>query len=303
MRKRILGKEGPEIPVLGFGAWPIGGAMGTVDKATAIATVRSAIDQGITLIDTAQSYRTSETTLGQALADGYRERCFLATKVSGRYAPEDIRKAIENSLHQLRVEYVDLYQIHGWNPKYPIADSMETMEKLQREGKTRFIGVSNFNAEQMAQARAIAPFHSNQVRYNLYDRQIETGALPFCAEAGIGILAHSPLAKGLLTGRYEAGHQFPEDDERSRFERFQGDIFASYCAVTERLQRIATAKGVTLVQMAIAWLLRLPTVTCVLVGAKNPEQVKEHATAPEIQFSDEELSEIEAIVSAAPPHS
>ena len=224
MNHRQLGKDGADIPVIGLGAWPIGGGMGNMDDRDSIDTVRTAIDSGITLLDTAQAYRTSEATLGRALKDGYRERCFLATKVSRQYSREDIESAIENSLRNLDVDYVDLYQIHSWNPQYPIEESMETMARLQEQGKTRFIGVSNFNAAQMQQAYDIAPFHSNQPRYNMFDRNIEAEDLDFCRQTGIGILAHSPLGKGLLTGKYASGHVFSEDDERANSPRFQGDL-------------------------------------------------------------------------------
>jgi aryl-alcohol dehydrogenase-like predicted oxidoreductase len=297
MERRQLGKDGPMVSVIGFGAWPIGGGMGAVDEQTSIATVRAAIDNGITLIDTAQAYRTSEALIGKALKDGYRERCFLATKVSRDYSRQGILSAIENSLRALQVDYVDLYQIHGWNPQYPIEESMETMEQLRQQGKTRFIGVSNFNVEQMQQALKTAWFHSLQPRYNMFDRQIEAEILPFCAQTGIGILSHSPLAKGLLTGRYTPDHQFPEDDERSRNPRFQGETFANYLAKAERLKKeIAQPRGLSLVQLAIGWQLRHPAVTCVLVGAKNPEQVKEHIGAVGWTLTDDELQKIEEIL-------
>lgn len=298
MEQRQLGKNGPMVSALGFGAWPIGGGMGAVDEQMAIATIRVAIDNGITLIDTAQAYRTSEAIIGKALKDGYRERCFLATKVSRDYSREGIRSAIENSLRALLVDYVDLYQIHGWNPQYPIEESMETMEQLRQQGKTRFIGVSNFNVEQMQQALETAWFHSLQPRYNMIDRQIEAEILPFCEQTGIGILSHSPLAKGLLTGRYTPDHKFPEDDERSRSPRFQGETFANYLAKAERLKKeIAEPRGLSLVQLAIGWQLRHPAITCVLVGAKNPQQVKEHIGAVGWTLTEEELRRIEEILS------
>ncbi len=300
MEHRQLGKDGPKVPVIGFGAWPIGGGMGQTEDGTAIATVRAAIDSGITLVDTAQAYRTSEETVGRALKDGYRDRCFLATKVSRDYSRQGILSAMDESLRKLDVDHVDLYQIHGWNPQYPIAESMEAMARLQEQGKTRFIGVSNFNAGRMQEALQAARFHSNQPRYNAFDRQIEAEDIPFCEGAGIGILAHSPLAKGLLTGRYAPGHRFPEDDERARMPRFQGETFAQYLAVAERLKAVARDKGLSLVQLAIAWLLRLPTVTCVLVGGKDPDQVREHAGAAGVKFSDEERTRIEAILKDAP---
>ena len=300
MNYRQLGKDGADIPVIGLGAWPIGGGMGNMDDRECIDTVRTAIDSGITLLDTAQAYRTSEATLGRALKDGYRERCFLATKVSRQYSRGDIENAIENSLRNLDVDYVDLYQIHSWNPQYPIEESMETMARLQEQGKTRFIGVSNFNAAQMQQAYDIAPFHSNQPRYNMFDRNIEAEDLDFCRQTGIGILAHSPLGKGLLTGKYAPGHIFADDDERAGSPRFQGDLFARYIAVADELKSVAADKNITMVQFAIAWLLRREEVTCVLVGAKNSDQVKEHVGAADVEFADDELERIEKILQDTP---
>ncbi len=300
MNHRQLGKDGADIPVIGLGAWPIGGGMGGLDDRDCIDTVRTAIDSGITLLDTAQAYRTSEATLGKALKDGYRERCFLATKVSRQYSRQDIENAIENSLRNLDVDCVDLYQIHSWNSQYPIEESMETMARLQEQGKTRFIGVSNFNAAQMQMAYDIAPFHSNQPRYNMFDRNIEAEDLDFCRQTGIGILAHSPLGKGLLTGKYTPGHAFSEDDERAGSPRFQGDLFARYLAVADELKSVAAEKNITMVQLAIAWLLRREEVTCVLVGAKDPDQVKEHVGAADVEFADDELERIEEILQDTP---
>jgi aryl-alcohol dehydrogenase-like predicted oxidoreductase len=300
MEYRQLGEDGPQVPVLGLGTWPIGGGMGRLDDRIAIDTIHAAIDSGITLLDTAQAYRTSEATVGKALVGGYRDRCFLATKASRDYSRQGIVSAIEDSLRALEVDYVDLYQIHNWRPQYPIEESMETMLRLQEQGKTRYIGVSNFNADQMGQALRTARYHANQVRYNPFDRGIEAADVPFCAEQGIGILVHSPLAKGLLTGKYTPGYRFPEDDERSRFPRFQSETFARYLSVADQLGEIAQDKGISLVQFAIAWAMRLPAITCVLVGAKNPTQVQDHLGALGVTFSDDELARIERILATAP---
>ena len=300
MEYRQLGKDGPQIPVIGFGAWPIGGGMGAVDDRSAIDTIHASIDAGITLIDTAQYYRTSESIIGRALENGWRDRCFIATKASENYSREGIRTALENSLRALKVDAVDLYQIHSWNPQYPIEDSMDEMAKLQQAGKARFLGVSNFSAAQMRRALGTARFHSSQPRYNLFDREIEAEDIPFCEQEGIGILGHSPLAKGLLGGKYTPATTFPPDDERSRFPRFQGETFTRYLAVAERLKQVAADKGLTLVQMAIAWQLRLPAITCVLVGAKTPQQVAEYTGAVGVTFSPEELARIETILQDAP---
>jgi aryl-alcohol dehydrogenase-like predicted oxidoreductase len=178
---------------------------------------------------------------------------------------------------------------------------METMARLQEEGKTRHIGVSNFNAEHMRQALMFTRFQSNQPRYNMFDREIEAEDIPLCEEEGIGILAHSPLAKGLLTGKYTPDHKFAADDERSGFARFQNEMFAEYLGVADQLAEVAHAKGLSLIQTAIAWLLRLPAITCVLVGAKSPSQVEDHLGAVGVTFSDDELARIEEILANTPP--
>jgi len=302
MQLRQMGKNGPHISAIGLGAWPIGGGMGPVAEAEAIATVRAAIDCGITFLDTAQAYRSSEDTLGKALKDGYRERCFLATKVSGRYARQDIEQAMNNSLRALGVDHVDLYQIHSWNPHYPVAESIEAMLRLQESGKTRFIGVSNYNAAQMREALQFGLFRTNQPRYNLFNREIETEDLLFCGQNGIGVLAHSPLAKGLLTGKYRPGHVFPDADERSGFGPFQGENFNRHIAIADRLGALAADKNLSLVEFAIAWILQRKEISCVLVGAKNETQVKEHLGAVGVTASLEELAHIDAILLADKCH-
>lgn len=296
MEHRQLGKNGPMVSVIGFGAWPIGGGMGQVDEHTAIATVRCAIDSGITLIDTAQAYRSSEEIIGKALKNGLREKVFLATKASFNYSRQGIIDAMNNSLKNLQTDHVDLYQIHGWNPNYPIEESLETMELLRRQGKTKYIGVSNFNVDQMKRAQQTARFQSLQPVYNMFDRGIESEILPFCEREGIGVLAHSPLAKGLLTGKYTPDYKFPDDDERSKYFRFQGEQFINYLAKAERLKEVAKARGLSLVQLVIGWLLRLDVVTCVLVGAKYPKQVQEHVGAQGWKLSGEELRRIDEIL-------
>ena len=296
MLQRQMGKDGPQISCIGLGTWPIGGGMGPVEEAKAIATVRSAIDAGITFLDTAQAYRTSEDTLGKALSYGYRKRCFLATKVSGRYSRRDIEEAMDNSLRALGVEHVDLYQIHNWNPQYPIAESMEAMLRLQESGKTRYIGVSNYNAAQMQEALQTGVFHSNQPRYSLFAREIEAQDLPFSGQNGIGILAHSPLAKGLLTNKYRPDHVFADADERSGFPQFQGETFNRHIAIANRLGVLAADKSLSLLQLAIAWILRREEVSCVLVGAKSESQVLQYLGAVGAEFSGGELVEIDKIL-------
>jgi aryl-alcohol dehydrogenase-like predicted oxidoreductase len=296
MEVRQLGRDGPTISVIGFGAWPIGGGMGRIPESDAIATIHAAIDSGITLIDTAQAYRTSEAVIGQALASRNRDDVFIASKVSGDYSRAHVVSAAEQSLRALRTEVIDLYQVHGWNAAYLIEETMTAMAALRREGKVRYVGVSNFNVDQMRQALAICPIQSLQPQYSLLDRHIEDEILPFCEREGIGILPHSPLAKGLLTGKYRPGHRFPDGDERVGRAVFDDENLGRLSPKLDALAAIARARGKTLVQLAISALLRQPAVTCVLVGGKNPSQVAEHIGAQGWRLTDEEWSEVERVL-------
>jgi aryl-alcohol dehydrogenase-like predicted oxidoreductase len=300
MKTRPLGKDGPPVSILGFGAWPIGGGMGAVDEAAAIATVRAAIDHGLTFLDTAQAYRGSEALIGRALRDGYGARCFLASKVSGDYAPAAIIRACENSLRALGVDHLDLYQLHSWREDQAVEDSLATMLALRDGGKIRFIGVSNYTVPRLERALRAAPIASVQNRHNALDAEAESTVLPFCARAGVGFLSHSPLAKGLLAGAYTPATVFAPDDERSTFRRFRGAEFTAYLASIDELKAVARNKGVTLVQLALAWLMRLPAVTSVLVGAKSPAQIAGQAAAAEITFTAGETARIAAILARAP---
>ena len=304
MEYRQLTRDGTKVSVIGLGTWPFGGGMGAIDDQRVISITRAAIDCGINLIDTAQVYGVSEARLGKALKDGYRDRCFLATKVwreqDNDYSPAAINAAMDDSLRKLNVDYVDLYQIHHPDPSFPIDQTMEALDRLREQGKTRYIGVSNFWVEHMEEALETTRIHTNQPRYNMLDRRVEAEVLPFCERNGIGIMAHSPLAKGLLTGRYRAGHKFPEDDERARLSRFRGEPFAHYVKVADELKQIAADKNLSLIQLAVGWLLRLPSVSCVLVGAKHPDQVQEHLGAAGVTFTDDELDRIDSILENTP---
>jgi aryl-alcohol dehydrogenase-like predicted oxidoreductase len=296
MQFRELGKNGPEVPVIGFGAWPIGGGMGAVDERTAIKTVQQAIDRGMSLVDTAEYYLTSEAIIGKALKGGYRDRCFLATKVSHDFSRKGIEKAIANSLRALNVDYVDLYQVHAWDPGVPIEETMETMVKLQKEGKARHIGVSNFRVEHLKKTLQITPVASNQINYNLFLRTAEKELFPFCKKHGIGIMVHSPLAKGLLAGKYKKTHRFAADDERSRFAQYQGDAFLRYLEAAEDVKTLAAEKGVTLIEMVLAWVLRMSEVSCALVGIKNPAMLDEPLRAADVELTKKEIQKIDKLL-------
>jgi aryl-alcohol dehydrogenase-like predicted oxidoreductase len=284
------------VSVIGYGAWPLSNKMGAVSERDAAASVEESLARGVTLFDTAEVYGPSEERLGPLLKP-HRERIFLATKVSGsNLSAEHVREAVETSLRRLRTDVLDLYQIHWFDQRQPLEEGLEEMAALQAEGKIRYLGVSNFDVPQMERALKVAPIQSLQPRYNMFDREIESEILPFCREHGIGILPHSPLAKGLLAGKYRPSHVFPPDDERSSFDRFQGERFAGYLAKADRLKAIAEARGLTLPQLAVAWTLREEAVTVCLVGAKNVEQARENAAAGDVVLTTQELQQIETVL-------
>ncbi len=297
---RQLGANGPRIPAITFGAWPIGGGMGAVDEATAVRTVQRALDLGITAIDTAEAYRSSEALIGRAIRGRSREALFLATKVSREpFHRARVREALENSLRALGTDYVDLLQLHRYPSDVPLVEAIEALLEAQASGRARYVGVSNFTVEQMDAAAALGPIQSLQPRFNVFDRGPADDLIPYCREHGIGVIVHSPLAKGLLTGKYRPGDVFPEDDERSRFPRFQGEAFRRYLAAADRLAEIAASKGGTLVQLAIAWTLAHPGVTSCIVGARSPGQVEAHVGALDLALTADDLAAINRIAADA----
>ena len=285
--------------MIGFGAWPIGGGMGRIDESHAIKTLHHALERGVTLIDTAEAYRTSEEVIGRALAawSGPREQIFIATKMrSDDLSASHIQKAVERSLRSLGVETIDLLQAHGWDRHHPIEETMDAFHKLVDSGKVRYIGVSNFDVPQMESAWNRYPFQSLQPRYNLFDREIEASILPYCEREEIGVLAHSPLAKGLLTMSYAPDHHFPADDERSQMARFQGNTFRQLLAKASTLDAWARERCHTLLELAIAWVLSHPAVTVCLCGAKSPDQVDDHVRAAEWQLTVDDLRAVEQLL-------
>ena len=197
MKTRQLGKDGPFVPIICLGAWSISGGMGACPEDQAIRTVHASLDVGVTFIDTAEAYFTSESVLGKALR-GRRQEVFLATKLSGEHTSQHIAEAIENSLRELNTDYVDLYQVHSPRPQYPIADTMADLLKLRDDGKIRYIGVSNFSAQQHVEAAQYGPLHSSQPQYHMLYRMAEEEVLPTCLKISIGVIAHSPLPAACL---------------------------------------------------------------------------------------------------------
>ena len=298
MESRPLGDGGPDVPVICLGAWPLSGRMGACSEEQAIRTVHACLDAGVTFIDTAEAYGPSEAVVGKALR-GRRQEVFLATKLSGDHSSKHIAEAIENSLRALGTDYIDLYQIHNWQPARPIGETMAHLLKLRDAGKLRYIGVSNFSAQQHIEAAQYGPVHSSQSQYHMLFRKAEKEVLPTCLENGTGVIVHSPLARGLLTGKYRPGHRFSAVDKRSTYAVFETSHFEAAYPYVEKLLAWAADHGRDIVQLAIAWTLVYPAVTSSIVGARTPEQALHNAGAADWTLTKSELAELDEILSGA----
>jgi aryl-alcohol dehydrogenase-like predicted oxidoreductase len=289
-----MGTDGPEVPVVCFGTWPLGGAYGGYEESQAISTMQAAMDAGLTFIDTAEGYMNAEAIIGKSIK-GRRDELFIATKISGDdHSTEHIHEALNNSLRLMGTDHVDLYQLHRATDR-PIEETMGDLLRLRDDGKIRYIGISNFSAEQIEEAAGFGRIHSGQPRYNMLFREVEDDLLPAYERNGIGVMAHSVLAKGLLGGRYKPGDTFPLDDERSGWPAFKGESFERTYEVTQRLQAWAQDRGRDIVQLAIAWPIAHPAVYTSIVGARKPEDLAVLAEAGSWKLSAQELEEIEAI--------
>ncbi len=302
MQSRTLGRNGPSVPVIGFGAWPIGGGMGAVDDRDAIRTLHHAIDVGVTLIDTAEAYRRSEEIIGQALAEwsGPRDQLFIATKVRGDDLSADhIVTAVERSLQALRIDVIDLLQAHSWDADHPIEETMTAFDRRWRPGRCATWACRISTPTQMEAAWRIRPFQSDQPRYNLLDREAEQGVLPYCASQGIGVLAHSPLAKGLLTGKYRSEPSFRRTTSAARWPASPARDSSRCWHARAPWRTGPAAHDHSLVELAIAWVLANPAVTVCLCGAKNAAQVDDHVRAADWTLSRADLAEIDELLARA----
>jgi aryl-alcohol dehydrogenase-like predicted oxidoreductase len=270
-----------------LGTWAMGGWMwGGTDEAESIRTIHEALDRGITLIDTAPVYGfgRSEEIVGKALsADGQRSRTLIATKVGLDWkdgqpfrnaSKARIVKEVEDSLRRLRTDVIDLYQVHWPDPKMPVEETAAAMADLYRSGKIRAIGVSNFTTAQMDAFRAVAPLHTAQPPYNLFERNIEHDVLPYCVEHNIVALAYGSLCRGMLSGRMTAETQFGGDDLRRRDPKFQMPRFQNYLGAVAALDRFAQENyGKRVIHLALRWVLDRADTTIALWGARHPDQL------------------------------
>ncbi|AKF84484.1 aldo/keto reductase [Myxococcus fulvus 124B02] len=312
MRTRKLGSSDLDITPLGFGAWAIGGGgwqfgWGSQDDAKSIEAIRRALDSGINWIDTAAVYGLghSEEVVARAL-EGRSQRPYVFTKcgmvwdAQGRISKvlkaDSVRRECEASLRRLKVDAIDLYQFH-WPVESleEIEEGWKAMEALKREGKIRWAGVSNFDSKQLERIRGIAPPTSLQPPYSLIHRDIEKDTLPFCERHGIGVIAYSPMASGLLTGAMtrERVAAFPQDDWRRKSSDFQEPKLTRNLELVELLRKVGQRHGRSPAEVAIAWTLRNPVVTGAIVGARSAEQVDGFIQAGDFRLTTDEVREIE----------
>jgi aryl-alcohol dehydrogenase-like predicted oxidoreductase len=316
MQIRPLGASGLELTAIGLGTWAIGGGdwkfgWGRQDEDEAVAAIVRAVDVGINWIDTAAVYGAgrSEELVGRALRSIPAARLpLIATKcgrinrrdgsISADLSPDSIRAECGASLRRLGVEAIDLYQMHWPEPDADIEVAWNVMAELQREGKVRHIGVCNYSAAQLRRIALIAPVASLQPPYSMLRREAEQELLPDCAEHGIGVVAYSPMGKGLLTGRFtpERAEGLPSDDHRSKDPNFSHPRLPVHLELVDGLRQIAAKAGRDAAQLAIAWVLRRPEVTSAIVGARSPRQIEETAAAGNWRLSDVELAAIDMLL-------
>lgn len=318
MQKRKLGFTDMEITTCGFGAWAVGGkwdwGWGAQDDGESIAAIQKALDLGINWIDTAAAYGLghSEEVVREAIK-GRRDEVYIATKcglvwddpstgkVDNRLKAWSVRQETENSLRRLGVDVIDLYQIHWPKPDEDIEEGWTEIARLVEEGKVRYAGASNFSLEQLQRVQKIHPVASLQPEYSMLERSVEKDLLGYCAENQIGVIAYSPMASGLLTGKYKRATMelLAADDWRWKYsEHFREPALTANFALVENLEEIARRFGRTPGELAVAWVLRRPEVTAAIVGARRPSQIERTAPASDWQLPAEVIGEIDSLLAA-----
>jgi aryl-alcohol dehydrogenase-like predicted oxidoreductase len=311
MQTKRLGNSDLELTPIGVGAWAMGGggwafAWGPQDDNQSIEAIHAALDGGVNWIDTAAVYGLghSEEVVARAL-EGRSNRPYVFTKcertwnekgeISGVLKADSIRKECEASLRRLKVDFIDLYQIHWPQPDEDVEEGWGALVKLKEEGKVRWIGVSNFNAEQMERCRRIAPVTSLQPPYSAISPEIEEETLPYCREHSVGVIVYSPMKSGLLSGRMtrERVEAFPADDFRRKALNFQEPHLSRNLELQDLMKAVGARHGRSAGEVAIAWVLRNPAVTAAIVGMRSSEQAQGVLGALEFRLSPEEIAEID----------
>jgi aryl-alcohol dehydrogenase-like predicted oxidoreductase len=313
MRYTRLGKTDLNVSVLALGTWAFGGEWGTFDKADAQNTINSALEQGITLFDTAQAYGfgEAERLLGESLWKRVRrDEVIVATKgglrMEGTTLVRDasarwLRAGVEASLRNLATDYIDLYQVHWPDPATPEQETAEALNQLVSEGMIRHVGVSNYDAKQIDTLSQHGRVETLQPPYHMFRRDIEAEILPYTAANDIGVLAYGPLAHGLLAGRMTFGTTFPPDDWRSHNRDFVGETFRRNLEVVARLDGFAAERGIPLPQFAVAWTVNNPAVDVAILGARSASQLGTLTPAADVELSAPDAEAINAILADAAP--
>ena len=310
MEKIRFGQTELDVSVIVLGTWVTGGwAWGGADEKDSITAILRSLELGINFIDTAPVYGfgKSELVVGKALKEwGQRESVVIATKcglewdekenIQRNSSPARIMEEVDRSLQRLGVDCIDLYQIHWPDSKTPFETSMETMSRLRDAGKIRYIGLSNFNREQIEACLKAGPVHSLQPPYNLFERGIEQELLPFCREKGIATLGYGGLCRGLLTGKFSGNEKFPKGDIRRGDPKFKPDRFKQYVKAVEALKKLAAKYQTTVAQFALGWALRPEGVTTILAGARTAKQAEDNAGLGRLRIAPEDLQKVEEIL-------
>jgi len=307
MTKRKLGRQGLEVSALGLGCMGMSQSYGVPEDRQSIVTIHRAIELGVTLFDTAEVYGpyTNESLLGRALK-GRRDKVVIATKFGFRIEngklvgpdsrPERVRDAAEGSLRRLGTDHIDLFYQHRVDPAVPIEDVVGAMADLVREGKVRFLGLSEAGEHTIRRAHAVHPISALQSEYSFWERNLEPRIIPLLRELGIGLVPYCPLGRGFLTGTAKRAAEYPEGDFRRGDPRFQGENFDANMGAVARVRELAARKGATPGQVALAWLLHKGEDIVPIPGTKRRSYLEENLGALEVKLTAEDMAQLDLLL-------